>query len=122
MYPVLHQLDKTKVKQSRYTPWKRLGGEGYSSFSFLTSALDGVSGQRHAPAALYPGKGPPVRIVQEAGWATEPVWTQRLQEKFLASDGIEPRSLGRPVRSHTLYCLSYRGSHHQLDTGRIIPL
>jgi hypothetical protein len=30
----------------------------------------GVSGQRHAPAALLPpGKGPPVPIVQEAGWA-----------------------------------------------------
>jgi hypothetical protein len=29
----------------------------------------GVSGQRHAPAALLPpGKGPPVPIVQEAGW------------------------------------------------------
>jgi hypothetical protein len=103
MSPVLHQLDKTKVNQSRYTPWKRLGGEENSSFSFLTSALDGVSGQRHAEAALYPGKGPPVRIVQEAGWAPEQVWTQRLQEKFFASAGIEPRSLGRPVRSHTLY-------------------
>jgi hypothetical protein len=33
----------------------------------------GVSGQRHAPAALLPpGKGPPVPIVQEAGWAPEP--------------------------------------------------
>jgi hypothetical protein len=41
-----------------------------------------VSGQRHAPAALYPpGKGPPVPIVQEAGWAPEPVWAQRLEEK-----------------------------------------
>jgi hypothetical protein len=30
-------------------------GEGrYSSYSFLISALDRVSGQRHAPAALYP--------------------------------------------------------------------
>jgi hypothetical protein len=39
----------------------------------------GVSGQHHAPAALLPpGKGPPVPIVQEAGWAPEPVWTQRL--------------------------------------------
>jgi hypothetical protein len=28
-------------------------GEEYSSYSFLTSALDGVSGQRHAPALLY---------------------------------------------------------------------
>jgi hypothetical protein len=25
-----------------------------------------------------PGKGPPLPIVQEAGWAPEPVWTQRL--------------------------------------------
>jgi hypothetical protein len=42
----------------------------------------GVNGQHHASAALYPpGKGPPVPIVQEAGWAPEPVWTQRLEEK-----------------------------------------
>jgi hypothetical protein len=31
--------------------------------------------------ALPPGKGPPVPIVQEAGWAPEPVWTLRLEEK-----------------------------------------
>jgi hypothetical protein len=48
----------------------------------------GVSGQHHAPAALLPpGKGPPVPIGQEAGWAPEPVWTQRLQEKFFAPAG-----------------------------------
>jgi hypothetical protein len=34
----------------------------YISYSFLTAALDGVSGQRHAPAALYPGKGSLVPI------------------------------------------------------------
>jgi hypothetical protein len=45
-----------------------------------------VSGQRHAPATLYL----PVPIVQEAGWAPEPVWTQR------PLPGIEPRSSGRP--------------------------
>jgi hypothetical protein len=37
--------------------------------------------------ALAPGKGPPVPIVQEAGWASEPVWTQRLQEKSFALAG-----------------------------------
>jgi hypothetical protein len=48
----------------------------------------GVSGQRHAPAALLPpGKGPPVPIVQEAGWAPEPVWTQRIEEKSFAPAG-----------------------------------
>jgi hypothetical protein len=65
----------------------------------------GVSGQRHAPAAYLPlGKGPPVPIVQEAGWAPEPVWTQRLEEKNpLPLPGIEPRSPGLPVCSQTLY-------------------
>jgi hypothetical protein len=50
----------------------------------------GVSGQRHAPAALLPpGKGPPVPMVQEAGWAPEPVWTQRLEEKSLAYENLK---------------------------------
>jgi hypothetical protein len=30
-----------------------------------------VSGQRHAPTALYPRGKNPVPIVQEAGWAPE---------------------------------------------------
>jgi hypothetical protein len=48
----------------------------------------GVSGQRHAPAAIYPrGKEAPVPFVQEAGWSPEMVWTQRLAEKSFASAG-----------------------------------
>jgi hypothetical protein len=43
---------KLKLKQSHYTPRRSLGERMYSSYSFLTSALDGVSCQRHAPAAL----------------------------------------------------------------------
>jgi hypothetical protein len=39
----------------------------------MTTALEGVRGQRHAPAALYPRKDP-VPIVQEAGWAPGSVW------------------------------------------------
>jgi hypothetical protein len=35
-------------------PCRRQGGEEYSSYSFLTSALDEVSGQRHALAVFYP--------------------------------------------------------------------
>jgi hypothetical protein len=55
----------------------------------------GVSGQHHAPATLYPrGKGPPVPIGPEAGWAPEPVWKQRLEENPLPLLGIEPRSSG----------------------------
>jgi hypothetical protein len=37
--------------------------------------------------ALPSGKGPPVATVQEAGWATEPVWTQRIEEKSFAPAG-----------------------------------
>ena len=38
----------------------------------MTAALEGVSGQQHAPAALNP-RIDPVPIVQEAGWAPGPV-------------------------------------------------
>jgi hypothetical protein len=33
------------------------------------------------------GKVPPVPIVQETGWVSELVWTQRLEEKFFLSAG-----------------------------------
>jgi hypothetical protein len=46
-----------------------------------------MSGQRHAPAALYSRGRTPVPIGQEAGWASELVWTQRLEEKSIASVG-----------------------------------
>jgi hypothetical protein len=79
---------KGKVKQSHYTPWRRLKGETYSSYSFTTSALDGSEWSASLPGrALPPGKGTLVPIVQEAGWALEPVWTQRLEEKSLAPAG-----------------------------------
>jgi hypothetical protein len=62
-----------------------------------------VSGERHAPAALLPpGKGPPVPIVQEAGWAPKPVSTQRLEE--ISFRPCRGSNLARSsVRSQTLY-------------------
>jgi hypothetical protein len=39
--------------------WRHRGERMYSSYSFSNSALDGVSGQRHAPAALYPWERTP---------------------------------------------------------------
>jgi hypothetical protein len=77
-----------KVKLSHYTPWRRLGGRQYSSYSFLTSSLDGGEWSPSRPSrALLQAKGPPVPIGQEAGWAPEPVWTQTLHEKSSASVG-----------------------------------
>jgi hypothetical protein len=55
------------------------GERRYSSYSFSTSALDGGEWSASRPGrALAPEKGLPVSVVQEAEWAPEPVWTQRL--------------------------------------------
>jgi hypothetical protein len=52
--------------KSKSVPLRHASVKGewkYSSKSFLTSVADGLSDQRHAPAALYPtGNDPPVRI------------------------------------------------------------
>jgi hypothetical protein len=71
----------------------------------MTTALEGVKGQRHAPAAFYPEKDP-VSIVQEAGWAPEPVWTGA---ENLAPTGI--RSPDRPARCQSLYRLRYPANY-----------
>jgi hypothetical protein len=64
-------FETVKVKQSRYTPWIHLGERSASR-----------------PGRVLPqGKVPPVPIVQEAGWAPEIVWTQKLEEKLFYSAG-----------------------------------
>jgi hypothetical protein len=46
-----------KLKSCGATPYRHQEGkEIYGPYSFLTSALDGVSGQRHTVAVLYPGE------------------------------------------------------------------
>jgi hypothetical protein len=81
---------RIKAKAVPLHATKALGGEGYSSYSFSTSALDGSEWSVSRPGrALAPGIGPPVPIVQETGWASP-------------LPGIEPRSLGRAARSQTI--------------------
>jgi hypothetical protein len=41
-----------------------------------------VSGHLHAPVALPPGKEPPVRMEEKAGWAPESVWTRWRREEI----------------------------------------
>jgi len=69
----------------------------------LTLALDGVSGQRHPPAALPPGKTR-YPLYTRLGWAPGPAWTDA---KKLAPTGF--RSADRPARSESLYRLRHPG-------------
>jgi hypothetical protein len=57
------------------------GGGIYSSYSFMTSVLDGGEWSALCPGHVLPlRKGLLVPTGQEAGLAPEPVWTKRLQE------------------------------------------
>jgi hypothetical protein len=95
---------KKKDKRSRYTPWWCLGEkEVYTSYPSLTSALEGGELLASRPGrALPPVKEPPVPTVQETGWAPEPVWTQRLEEKSSASVGDRTPVVQSVVR-HYIY-------------------
>jgi hypothetical protein len=75
------------VNKSKGCPATHHGGawgeRRYSSYAFLTTALDGVEW-----SASRPGRAlPMVTSGQEAGWAPETVCTQRAEEKSSASVG-----------------------------------
>jgi hypothetical protein len=105
------------ARSGRHTPAERayvgrfhpfIGHEGpsgeyrYSSTLFLTSALEGGWGVSVTPRPqLTPGKDP-IHIVQEAGWASGPVWTGA---ENLGPTGI--RSPDRPACRQSLYRLRY---------------
>jgi hypothetical protein len=92
-----------KLKLLHYTPRRCHGWRRYSSYSFSTSALDGGEWSASPPGRnLVPGKRPAVPIVQEAGWASEPVWTQRLEEisfRFCRGSNLD-RPVVQPVARH----------------------
>jgi len=69
----------------------------------------GMGCQRHAPAALPPGKDS-VPILQEAGWAPGPLCT--------GTENLNPHRdsiPGPPARSESLYQLRYPGSSHHVQ-------
>ena len=73
-----------------------------------------MRGQRHAPAVFTPRKDP-VPIVQEAGWAPEPVWTGA---ENLVPIGI--RSPDLPARSQSLHRLRYTAHTHYVGLFTIV--
>jgi hypothetical protein len=88
----------------------------YSSYSFTTSALDGGEWSVSSPGRALP----PVPIVQEAGWAPEPVWTQKLEEKsfcFCRGSNFD-RPVVLPVARH---CTAW-ATAHCVCTARAVTL
>jgi len=69
-----------------------------SSTVSLTSAVQGVGGHCHDPAALLPGKRPCTHCI--VGWVDP-------RAEYLAPNEI--RSADRPARSKSLYRLRYPG-------------
>ena len=95
-----------KVKWSRYRPGvAQRVGRGIALLFHDHGTRRGVSGQQHAPAALYPGKEP-VPILQEAGWAPGIAWTDGKSRSHRCSIP------DRPGRSQSLYRLSYAAHTH----------
>jgi hypothetical protein len=63
-------------------------GDHPASCTMGTGVLSlGVKRGRGVTLTTHPHLVPPVPIGQEAGWAPEPVWRQRLEEKSFALTG-----------------------------------
>jgi hypothetical protein len=74
---------------------------GRAQLFFLTSALEGGVWSASRPRRLYPRKDP-VPIVQEAGWAPEPVWRGA---ENLTPLGFDPRTLQPVASRYTDYAI-----------------
>jgi hypothetical protein len=88
-----------KAKQSHNTSMEAQGERMYSSYLFTTSALGvalgGVSGQRHAPAALYPrGKFHRYPLDRRLGGPQSRSGLRGLEEKSFASTGDRTSLIG----------------------------
>jgi hypothetical protein len=57
---------------------------------------------------FIPGKGPPVPIRQEAGWASELTWTHKLEEKSSACVGDRSSVVQSVVRHYIDSTISYK--------------
>jgi hypothetical protein len=84
-----------------------------------------VSSQLQALAELLLGKGAPIPIVREAGWAPEPVWTTRGRknsslQRDLDSNHSVDRSIGNGNIVPELWFGKYvKGSHSGLVHGLV---
>jgi hypothetical protein len=97
-----------KLKLSHYTPRRRLGESRYSSYSFLTSALDeGEWSASRLGRALAREKDPRYPLYRRLGGPQSRSGHKDWRKNPLPLPGIEPRTPGRPASSQTLYWLIY---------------
>jgi hypothetical protein len=76
----------------------------YSFYSSITLALDGVSGQSHPLATLYPwGKDPRYPLDRRLDGSQSRSVHRGYRKNSLASAGDRTSVTGCPVRSETLY-------------------
>jgi hypothetical protein len=82
----------SSLRLTKHHAIKTYGGVNVYLHAFLTSALDELSSQLHAPASLYP-----IPTGQEGVWAPEPVSMRWRREEFPAP--AVDSNPDRPVRS-----------------------
>jgi hypothetical protein len=92
---------KVKVKLSCYRHASAKGKMRYTSFSFLTSSLDGDEWSASRYGRALPPERIPGTTGQGAGWASELVWTQRIKEKSFFSAGDRNLIVQSVVRHST---------------------
>jgi hypothetical protein len=96
----------TKAKPVPLHAKKALGGRWYSSYSFLTSALDGIEWSESRPGrALALGKWPP--CTQCTGGWVGPRAGLDTEDRVKKCRLCRGSNVVRPVHSQTIYWLSY---------------
>jgi hypothetical protein len=86
---------------SREGSWRE---RRHISYSFSTSVLAGGERSVSRPGrALPPGNRPPVLIGKKAGWALEPVWMQKLEDK----SSVSVRDRTPVVKSVVRHCTNW---------------
>jgi hypothetical protein len=81
----------------------------------------GVSGQRHAPAVLYPvERTPGTHCTGDWVGPRASLDTEARGKILLPVPGIEPRSPGRQARNQTLYRLSYSAHNEHTRASKFI--
>jgi hypothetical protein len=101
--PTTVTKDAKKLELSHYTPRRRFGERMYSSYSFLTSVLDGDEWSASRPCRdLAPGKGPSYPLYRMLGGPQSWFGHRGVDEKFfrLCRGSNICRTVVQPVAIH----------------------